>query len=127
MVDEKALLLELGDVFPTVGAVVPFVELKFRLAGKYTTEGLEGMLTQLVEKDILGRFEFNNSVNYKCKGEIPLSVTAKAAPTPASGSSNGSVDDQRIRDLETIVFALGGVVKDLPTQDLISKYQATYK
>lgn len=120
MPDEKELLTELMDVFPNVGFVVPYVELKFRLAGKYGPELLDATLEKLVGKEILNKFEFNNSVNYKSKEEIPVSLGG-------SKSAAGGDSSQQLKDLSEIVMAIGKALGNDSVNALISKYASNYK
>ena len=122
MVDEKAFLSDLIEVFPSQGSVVPYVEMKFRLAPKYSPEGMESMLTQLIEKGILTKFEFNNTIHYKAKEEIPVSLGA----TASSGNNSGSAPSGQMKDLEKIIFAIGTAMNNDNVADLINEYQKNY-
>ena len=116
--DEQAILKDLIELFPVENQVVPYVELKFRLGPKYG-EDLETMLKKLVDIEILSRFEFNNTVHYKSKKDIPLKLNT-------GDSSAAQVDDDQIKELSKLVFALATTSGNKELEDLANEYKKKY-
>lgn len=112
------ILAELQDVFPTENFTVPYIEMKFRLAGKYGEDKLEEVLLALIEKGVLVKFEFNNSIQYKSKKEIPITLGKRKS------AAAGKTPDQ-LTELSKIVIELA---KDNPNlADMVKSYQEKYK
>jgi hypothetical protein len=114
---ERELLTAFMELFPVDGQVVPLVEIKFRLAAKFGSEKVEEMLDRLVEDEVLSRFEFNNTVHYKSKKDIPLALGAGAAPT---------ADASQISALSDLVVALAQSSSDDKVKELLAKYQEQF-
>lgn len=123
MENEKEILLELGNIFTGPGIVTPFVELKFRLSGQFGPDNVEQVLQTLVDKDVLNRFEFNNTVNYKSKEEIPLQLTRGKAPAASSGSSGSS---EQVKALSVLVLALADEMGNDKVSALADIYKAKF-
>ncbi|MHA2251735.1 MAG: hypothetical protein ACXAD7_15330 [Candidatus Kariarchaeaceae archaeon] len=118
------ILKELLDVFPTVNYTVPYIEMKFRMAGKHGEEKLLEVLASLVEKGVLSKFDFNNQVHYKSKEDIPLSLDGSAAAASSTAPSSGQSD--QLTDLSKIVVELSKTVDNDKIHDLVQRYQDTY-
>lgn len=112
---EKELLADLISVFPMEGANVPYVELKFRFAGKYSPEVLDSTLKNLVDQGVLTTFEFGG-LNYKALKDIPVGG-AKAAPA----SNGGQLDD-----LGKIIVEMAKHINDASLKALVEQYQSKY-
>ena len=121
MTDEKALLLEIGDLFPSIGMVVPYIEIKFRLAAKYGQDVVDTTLEELVQMEKMSKFEFNNQLHYKSKDDIPM---AFGSTQSASSGNDGS--STQLDDLSEIVLAIGEALNNASVSDLISKYKSKY-
>ncbi|MHA2028506.1 MAG: hypothetical protein ACW99A_07720 [Candidatus Kariarchaeaceae archaeon] len=118
MADQNALLLEIGDLFPSIGMVVPYIEIKFRLSGKYGQEAVDTALEELIQMEKMSKFEFNNQLHFKSKDDIPIEIgKAKTSGSPA-GSSN------QIDDLAEIVFEIANSLDNPEINELVKKYQS---
>jgi hypothetical protein len=113
---ERELLTAFMELFPVDGQVVPLVEIKFRLAAKFGSESVEEMLDKLVEDEVLSRFEFNNTVHYKSKKDIPLTLGGGSSASPAA-------DSGQISALSDLVVALAQSSSDSKVKELLAKYQ----
>ncbi|MCE7735442.1 MAG: hypothetical protein GPJ54_11230 [Candidatus Heimdallarchaeota archaeon] len=121
MAEQNPLLLEIGDLFPSIGMVVPYIEIKFRLAGKHGQEALDTALEELIQMEKMSKFEFNNQLHYKSKDDIPIAFgSAKNTASSPSNSSN------QLEDLAEIVLAIGEALDNPIVSDLISKYKSKY-
>ena len=127
---EENVLKELIGIFPNEGHVVPYIELKFRLASQCSPKELEKFLDKLIENDILTRYEFNNTVHYKSKTDIPLSLGGKpASPEETTMSSttptfNGA---DQLAALSKIVIELVKNVDNVNLNSLIENYKKDFK
>ncbi len=120
----RELLLDIGEVFPSVGMVVPELELNFRLAAKYTPAKVKDVLESLVEKGVLTRFEFNNTIHYKAKEDIPINVGE--SKTEAINQEKLSPQIDHLRDLSEIVLEIAKTIENPHINELVKKYQDTY-
>ena len=114
------LLIELIDLFPSIGMVVPEVELKFRLAAKHGQDTLDDVLGKLVDKQVLSKFDFNNMVHYKSKEDIPITLGGK--PAAGRAAANGA----QIAELSKIVIELAKSNDNTELTDLVKAYQEKY-
>lgn len=121
MADHNALLLEICDLFPSIGMVVPYIEIKFRLAGKHGQDAVETALEELIQMEKMSKFEFNNQLHYKSKDDIPLSFGSVKSTASTSGGSSNQLDD-----LTEIVFAISETLDNSDVSDLIAKYKSKY-
>jgi hypothetical protein len=119
MADQNALLLEIGDLFPSIGMVVPYIEIKFRLAGKHGQETLDATLEELVQMDVMSKFEFNGQLHYKSKDDIPITVGNKKGSADAPSESSDQVND-----LAEIVFAIANSLDNPEINDMVQKYKS---
>lgn len=117
---EKELLGDFMELFPVEGQVVPYIELKFRLASKYSQEDLDEMLEKLTEKGVLNRFEFNNTVHYKSKKDIPIALSASSSSTT---SADGA--DQLAR-LSELVLSIADSLENEEIKKMASDYRENY-
>ncbi|MHA2172857.1 MAG: hypothetical protein ACXADH_11480 [Candidatus Kariarchaeaceae archaeon] len=117
------LLIELIDLFPSVGMVVPEVELKFRLAAKHGQDTLDDVLDKLVNKQILSRFDFNNMIHYKSKEDIPITLGGKPA---AGGAATAAANGVQLIELSKIVMELAKSANNAEVSDLAKAYQEKY-
>lgn len=111
------MLKDMMGIFPVEGQVVPYVELKFRLGAKYGQDVLDDVLTDLVNKEILSRFEFNNTVHYKSKKDIPLSL---------AGSAQDTTDPSQLSALSELVLALAESSSDDRVSQLLDQYKQNF-
>ncbi|MCH8905624.1 MAG: hypothetical protein IH840_00930 [Candidatus Heimdallarchaeota archaeon] len=123
MENEKEILLELGNIFTGPGIVTPFVELKFRLSGKFGPDNVEEVLQTLVDKEILNRFEFNNTVNYKSKEEIPMQLDRGAAPAARGGAVGSS---EQVKALSVLILAMADEMGNDKVSALADIYKAKF-
>ena len=122
MADENALLIEISDLFPTIGMVVPYIEIKFRLSGKHGQDFVDATLHKLVESETMSRFEFNNQIHYKSKEDIPMSLGGKPKSNPSGGSNNSS----QLEDLSKILFAISETLNNSEINEMVQKYKSKY-
>lgn len=122
MADENALLIEISDLFPTIGMVVPYIEIKFRLSGKFGQDFVDSTLHKLVESETVSRFEFNNQIHYKSKDDIPMSFGGKPKSIPSSETDNPS----QIEDLSKIIFAISETLNNSEVTKMVDNYKSKY-
>lgn len=126
---EKEILTAFMEVFPNEGHVVPMVEIKFRLAARFGAEKVDDILDELVTSEVLSRFEFNNTVHYKAKKDIPLSLkggssgnNGETVPAPeVSVESSG-----QLADLSKLVVAIAKATGNPTVRQLLEEYQEKY-
>lgn len=131
---EQELLQEFIELFPVEGHVVGYVELKYRLAGKYGADTLDEMLEKLIDKGYLSKFEFNNTVNYKAQKEMPVSLdggggvrsSAPATPTPSGVSQTGGNGNQ-IKALGDLVVAIAETIDDENVKSQLEAYKKKFE
>lgn len=121
MAEQNALLLEIGDLFPSIGMVVPYIEIKFRLAGKHGQEAVETTLEELIQIGKMSKFEFNNQLHYKSKDDIPIAFGSTKSTSSAPVGSSSQLDD-----LSEIIFAIGAALDNSDVSNLINKYKSKY-
>lgn len=130
---EQELLKHLMEFFPTEGSVMGVQELKYNIIMKYADLSKEEqkeklnefdeLLEKLNEEGILNKFEFNNTVNYKAKQEIPINLggssSSKDVPSP-------STNDAQLSALSDLVVALAEESDNSQVKTLLDKYKAEY-
>ena len=122
MADEDTLLIEISDLFPTIGMVVPYIEIKFRLAGKHGQDLVDAILRKLVESEIMSRFEFNNQIHYKSREDIPISFGVKSNPNPPNNQTKSS----QLEDLSKIVLAISETLNIPEINEMVNNYKSKY-
>ena len=81
---EQDVLKYLMEIFPAVGSVEgkPLIEMKYKMqfggSDDKMTE-LQDVIDKLKEKGVLNEFEFNNTINYKAKKDIPIALAGAGA------------------------------------------------
>lgn len=132
---EQELLKHLMEFFPTEGSVMGIQELKYNVIMKYADlskddqkqklEEFETLLEKLDDEGVLNKFEFNNTVNYKAKQEIPISLggggsSGGAVPTP-------STDTPKIKVLSDLVVALAETSDDPKVKTLLNQFKEEFQ
>jgi len=122
MTDENALLIDISNLFPTIGMVVPYIEIKFRLSGKHGQDLVDATLHKLVESENMSRFEFNNQIHYKSKDDIPMSFGPKSNSSPSIDSNPPS----QLAELSKIVFAISETLNNSKINYMVKNYKSKY-
>ncbi|MDH5404343.1 MAG: hypothetical protein OEY49_17725 [Candidatus Heimdallarchaeota archaeon] len=115
---ENEILGELMDVFPNIGARVPYVEIKFKIAGKFGIDKVDPFLEKLENMGILSKYDFNNMLFYKSLKDIPISLGNAAV------ASGGSPD--QLKELTNIIIEIGKKLNDDSINSLINEYVAKH-
>jgi len=118
------------ELFPVVGHVEGEKELKMKIVMKYGGEprevvdeklkSLDEVIEELKDQGVLNEFEFNNTINYKAKKDIPISLGRGSTPTPAPG------DGKQLKALSELVVALAKTSDNPDVQDLLNAYTKKY-
>lgn len=111
------LLRALNEVFPSEGITVPYIELKFRYAGKYGGEKLDELLESLVGQGIMTSYEFGGTKNYKTLKDLPMKFGVGSVP-----AGNGDMNS----DLVKLLKALAEKTGDSEIINMANDFEAKY-
>lgn len=127
---KQEILKHLMELFPVVGHVEGEKELKMKIVMKYGGESkevvdeklntLDEVIEELKDQGVLNEFEFNNTINYKAKKDIPISLDRGRTPTPSTG------DGKQLKALSKLVVAMAKTSDDPEVQDLLKNYTEKY-